>query len=330
MARRDLQPEAMRAAMRGILEGVWTPAQTAGFLIAAKVKGETPEELAAAAAAMRDMATAVQLPDDIKAVDTCGTGGDGAGLFNVSTAAAFVAAAAGAKVAKHGNRALSGATGSADVLAELGVPLDLPPEKIAAMIQQTGFGFMFAPAHHPAMRHAAAPRKELGVRTMFNLLGPMLNPAGARRQVVGVYSPDLLVPYAETLAAAGSLRAMVVHGGGLDEITIVGDTDIAEVNDGAVRRWTLSPADAGLEAAPAESLGALRAESAAESAKIIRDVLDGGKGPARDIVLLNAAAALMVSELADNIADGVAQAAAAVDKGRAVDKLREVLQAAKN
>ncbi|MBE8158272.1 MAG: anthranilate phosphoribosyltransferase, partial [Betaproteobacteria bacterium] len=210
LARRDLAAAQMAAAMRGILEGAWTPAQTAGFLVALKIKGETPAEIAAAAAVMREMAVPVPLDDD-SAVDTCGTGGDGAGLFNISTAAAFVAAGAGARVAKHGNRALSGVSGSADVLSELGVTLNLTPQKIAAMIRDTGIGFMFAPNHHPAVRHAAPVRKELGVRTVFNLLGPMCNPAGVRRQVVGVYDLALLAPYAETLGAAGALRALVVY-----------------------------------------------------------------------------------------------------------------------
>ncbi|MBE8158058.1 MAG: anthranilate phosphoribosyltransferase [Betaproteobacteria bacterium] len=317
LARRDLAAAQMAAAMRGILEGAWTPAQTAGFLVALKIKGETPAEIAAAAAVMRAMAVPVPLDDD-SAVDTCGTGGDGAGLFNISTAAAFVAAGAGARVAKHGNRALSGVSGSADVLSELGVTLNLTPQKIAAMIRDTGIGFMFAPNHHPAVRHAAPVRKELGVRTVFNLLGPMCNPAGVRRQVVGVYDLALLAPYAETLGAAGALRALVVYGGGLDEITIAGETDIAELKDGAVLRRTLSPEDAGLAAAPLDSL---RVSSAAESAALIRRVLAGETGAARDIVLLNAAAALIVAEIADDFADGVRRAAAAIDSGAAQKKL---------
>lgn len=324
LAQQDLPAAHMTAAMRGILEGVWTPAQTAGFLVALKSKGETPDELAAAAKTMRALATPVANDDDM-AVDTCGTGGDGASLFNVSTAAAFVAAAAGARVAKHGNRALSGTSGSADVLAELGMPLDLPPDKIADMIRHNGIGFMFAPNHHPAMRHAAPVRKELGVRTMFNLLGPLVNPAGVKRQVVGVFDAQLLVPYAETLAAVGVRHALVVHGGGLDEISVSGETDIAELKDGAVIRWTLSPQDAGLAESP---LASLRVSSAAESAMLINEVLAGKAGAARDIVLLNTAAALIVAGLADDFVGGVAQAAAAVDSGAARNKLREVIAAA--
>lgn len=317
LARKDLSNEQMGAAMRGILEGVWTAAQTAGFLIALKGKGETIGELAAAAGVMREMAVAVPLNDD-SAVDTCGTGGDGASLFNVSTAAAFVAAGAGVRIAKHGNRALSGTSGSTDVLTELGVPLDLSPTEIADMIRNIGVGFMFAPHHHPAMRHAAPVRKELGVRTMFNLLGPMTNPAGAKRQVTGVFSPELLTPYAEVLAALGAVRAMTVHGGGLDEISIAGETDIAELKDGAIVRQTISPEDVGLKRASVDSL---RVSSAAESADKIRKVLDGEPGPERDIVLLNAAAVLIVADLADDFADGVHKAATAVDSGAARQKL---------
>ena len=323
LARRDLAAAQTAAAVRGILEGAWTPAQTAGFLVALKIKGETPAEIAAAAKIMREMAVPVPLNDD-SAVDTCGTGGDGAGLFNISTAAAFVAAGAGARVAKHGNRALSGVSGSADVLSELGVPLDLPPQKTAELIRKNGVGFMFAPNHHPAMRHAAPVRKELGVRTLFNLLGPLSNPAGVRRQVVGVYDLSLLAPYAETLGAAGALRAMTVFGGGLDEITIAGETEIAEFRDGAVFRRAISPEDAGLSSAPLDSL---RVSSAAESAALIRKVLDGGLGAARDIVLLNAAAALIVAEIAKDFADGVRCAAAAVDSGAARQKLKEAAAA---
>lgn len=317
LARRELSPEEMTAAFNGILRGEWTPAQIAGFLIAMKVKGETPNELAAAAKTMRDMAQAVPLNDD-SAIDTCGTGGDGGGIFNVSTAAAIVAAAAGAKVAKHGNRAMSGASGSADVLAELGVPLDLSPAEIAERIQRDNFGFMFAPNHHPAVRFAVPVRKELGVRTMFNLLGPMASPAGVRRQVVGVFDSQLLVPYLETLAAAGALRAMTVHGGGLDEITIAGETDIAELKEGALTRRTITPEDAGLQFAELDSL---RVSSAAESAALIRRVLDGEKGAARDMTILNTAAALIVADIAEDFADGAAQAAKAIDSGAAKDKL---------
>ena len=326
LLREDLSAAQMDFAMRGILSGEWTPAQTAGFLVALKTKGETTDELAAAVQYMRKMAIAVPLQDD-SAVDTCGTGGDGAGLFNISTATAFVAAAAGARIAKHGNRALSGTSGSSDVLAELHIPPIKSPQQIAAMINDIGIGFMFAPNHHPAMRHAAPVRKELGIRTMFNLLGPMTNPAGVRRQVTGVFDVQLLTPYLETLAAAGAVRAMTVHGGGLDEISISGETDIAELKNGTILRRTISPTDVGLSIAAVDSL---RVSSVGESAAMIRQVLSGQKGAARDIVLLNAAAVLIVAELADDFADGVVRAAAAIDSGAAQNKLQQLVAAAAN
>lgn len=324
----ELSAAQMQSAMRGILEGVWDPARTAGFLIALKGKGETIGELTAAAQSMRAMATPVPLNDD-SAVDTCGTGGDGAGLFNVSTAAAFVAAGAGARIAKHGNRALSGVSGSADVLTALGVPLDLSPKEIAETIREVGIGFMFAPNHHPAVRYAAPVRKALGVRTIFNLLGPMTNPAGVRRQVVGVYDSALLATFAETLAAAGALRAMIVHGGGLDEISIAGETQIAELKDGAVFRRTIAPEDFGISSAPLDSL---RVSSVEESAALIRAVLDGEQGdvrPARDMTLLNAAAVLVVADIADDFADGITKAAESVDSGAARQKLHLLTKSAK-
>ena len=324
LLRQNLAAAQMDFAMHGILSGEWTPAQTAGFLVALKTKGETTDELAAAVQYMRKMAIAVPLKDD-SAVDTCGTGGDGAGLFNISTATAFVAAAAGARIAKHGNRALSGTSGSSDVLAELHIPPIKSPQQIAAMINDIGIGFMFAPNHHPAMRHAAPVRKELGIRTMFNLLGPMTNPAGVRRQVTGVFDVQLLTPYLETLAAAGAVRAMTVHGGGLDEISISGETDIAELKNGTILRRTISPTDVGLSIAAVDSL---RVSSVGESAAMIRQVLSGQKGAARDIVLLNAAAVLIVAELADDFADGVVRAAAAIDSGAAQNKLQQLVAAA--
>ena len=324
IGRQELSAEQIEFAFAGILKGIWTPAQTAAFLIAMKIKGETPLELAAAAAQMRSLAVPVKVDED-SIIDTCGTGGDGAGLFNISTAASFVAVGAGARVAKHGNRALSSASGSADVLVELGIPIDLPPDKIADMIMNNGFGFMFAPNHHPAMRHAAAVRKELGVRTMFNLLGPLANPARARRQVVGVFSPTLLLPYAETLAAAGATRAMTVHGDGLDEITIAAPSDIAEVNNGAVIRTTISPQDFGLSIA---SLDTLRVSSAVESAMLIRKIFAGENGPARDIVTLNAAAALVVADIADSFADGVLRAQQSLDSYAAQNALAAAIAAA--
>lgn len=314
-----------QAMMQGILSGDWTPAQTAGALVAMKIKGEQPQEIAAAATVMRQFATPVAV-SSAEVVDTCGTGGDGSGTFNISTTAAFVAAAAGATIAKHGNRAMSGASGSSDVLESLGMPLTLPPEQVARLIETVGIGFMFAPNHHAAMKHAVPVRRDLGVRTLFNLLGPLTNPAGARRQVIGVFSPDLLLPYTEALAQLGAAHAIVVHGNGLDEISISDSTDIAELKDGTIARTTLAPEDVGLQRAP---LAALQVGSVEESKQMLLSVLDGEAGAARDVVLLNAAAALQVADRAENFADGVQQAAQAIDDGRARKKLDSFIAAAK-
>ena len=320
---RDLPAAEMRDAMSSLLSGKWTDAQTAAFITAMKIKGETPAELAAAAATMRDYAVAVDAPPE--AIDMCGTGGDGAGIFNVSTTAVFVAAAAGAIVAKHGNRAVSGASGSYDLLVELGMPAaGLPQNKISETIKQTGIGFMFAPNHHPAMKYAAPARKALAVRTMFNLLGPMTNPAGVRRQVVGIFTPDLLAPYAETLATLGAKRAMVIHGNGLDEITINGESDYAEFVDGAVVRGTIAPEDAGLQR---RDLSPLRAANVADSKKITLEVLEGKKGAARDITILNAAAALIIADIAKDFPEGASKAAEAIDNGKAKNKLQTFISA---
>ena len=313
--------------MNAILGGEWTAAQSAAFLTAMKIKGETPKELAAAAGVMRNKVAAVSTPADKNAVDVCGTGGDGIGTFNISTAAAFVAAGAGVTVAKHGNRAVSSVSGSSDILLALGMPLDLSPTTVADSINTVGIGFMFAPNHHPAMKYVAGVRRELGIRTMFNLLGPLANPAGVKRQLVGVFSPQLLLPYAETLAALGGIRAMVVHGGGLDEITIAGDSEIAELKDGAVIRRTIRPEDAGLARA---DLNELLVSSAEESKTILLAVLAGKKGSTRDIVLLNAAAALIIADLAEDFPEAVAKAAEAIDKGAAEKKLNDFLRHAKD
>ena len=309
----DLSAEQITGMMRGILSGEWTPAQTAAALTALKIKGEKPTEIAAAAAVMRELATAVQVDDCDSLVDTCGTGGDGAHTFNISTTAAFVAAACGASVAKHGNRAVSGASGSFDVLDALGMPGDLSPAAIARLIHEVGIGFMFAPNHHAAIKHAMPVRRELGVRTLFNLLGPLTNPAGARRQVIGVFSRELLLPYAEALAELGALRALVVHGGGLDEIAIATETDIAELKDGAILRRTVAPEDAGLQRGKTADL---EASSVEESKAKLLSVLAGDLGAPRDVVLLNAAAALIVADKAEDFPDGVRLAGAAIDKRR--------------
>lgn len=325
---RDLTDAQTQAMMRGILSGDWTSAQIAGALIALKIKGETPDEIAAAAAVMRDMATPVELDaaTAAAAVDTCGTGGDGAGAFNISTTAAFVVAACGARVAKHGNRAMSGASGSADVLEALGMPMDMPPARIARLISTVGIGFMFAPNHHAAARHAAPARRELGIRTLFNLLGPLANPAGARRQVVGVFAAELLTPYAEVLGKLGATRAMVVHSNGLDEVSVCDETDIAEWRDGAVTRWVVAPDDVGLARAERE---ALQVGSVDESKARLLAVLAGEAGAGRDVVVMNAAAALMVADLADDFAAGVRRAQEAIDSGAAQRKLDDFIAAAR-
>ena len=326
-AGRDLAPDAVAAAMRGILNGEWSHAQTAGFLVALKIKGETPAEIAAAARAMREKSSPVQVRSAATAVDTAGTGGDGARAFNVSTAAAFIAAAAGARVAKHGNRAVSGVCGSSDILAALGLDLTLPPAAAASLLDEVGVCFLFAPAYHPAVRHAAPVRKELGVRTLFNLLGPLANPVGAKRQIAGVFSPDLVAPYAQTLSDLGAARAMTFHGDGMDEIALSAETDIAEVGtDGAVFRTTFAPEDAGIKRAPLEAIQVDDAESAKA---MFLSAVKGEAGAPRDIAVLNAAAALVVADIATDFADGVKRAGEAADSGAAKKKLDEFLQAAK-
>lgn len=326
-AGRALSGRAVAAALRGILDGAWTPAQTAGFLVALKIKGETPGEIAAAARVMREKCAAVPCQTAAEAVDTAGTGGDGARAFNVSTAAAFIAAAAGARVAKHGNRAVSGVSGSSDVLGALGLDLSLPPSAAGALLDEVGVCFLFAPVYHSAMKRAAPVRKELGVRTLFNLLGPLANPAGARRQLTGVFAPDLLVPYAQTLAELGTERALVAHGGGLDEISIAGETDLAEVNAaGMVTRWTVAPEDVGLQRAP---LSAIRAETPEAAKAMFLAAVGGEAGAPRDVAVLNAAGALLVAGVADDLGEGVRRAGEAVDSGAAGKKLREFLGAAK-
>jgi len=307
-----------RELMGSVMDGEETPAQIAGFLVALRTKGETADEIAGFAEAMREHVVAVT-PSRSPVVDIVGTGGDGSGTFNISTAAAIVAAAAGAAVAKHGNRAASSAAGSADVLEELGITLEQSPERIARSIDELGFGFMFARAHHPAMRHVAAVRQELGIRTVFNVLGPLANPAGARDGVFGVYSAELAPTYAEALAELGSRHAFVVHGaGGLDELSPYGTSRIVEVVDGDVHEWELDPRDLGIEPPnPAE----LRGGSVAENAATIRSVLAGERGGRRDTVLLNAAAALVAAGLADDLGEGLVLGGEAIDSGSAASRL---------
>jgi anthranilate phosphoribosyltransferase len=312
-----------RAVMDEIMRGEATPAQIGGFLIALRAKGETPDEITGCAEAMRDHVLAVRpRRDDL--VDTAGTGGDGAHTINISTAAALVAAAGGAAVAKHGNRAVSSACGSADVLEALGFTLELEPHRIEKSIDELGFGFLFAPLHHPAMRHAAVVRKELATRTVFNLLGPLTNPAGARAQVVGVYSPELVRTIAEVLVRLGARRAYVVHGGGgIDELSPVGPNLVGEVVDGQVRESELDPeAELGIARC---SIDELRGGSPAENAEAIREVFDGKNGGSRDAILLNAAGAIAASGHAADLREGLEVARLAIDSGAAGERLEMLI-----
>lgn len=301
------------------LRGEPTPAQVASAVTALRIRGETVEEIAAFAQAMREAAVTLDHPYDV--IDTCGTGGDGAHTFNISTASALVLAGAGVKVAKHGNRAMSSKSGSSDVLAALGVDLSAGLPKQRAALDDAGIAFLFAPAYHGAMRHVGPVRAELGFRTVFNLLGPLSNPAGARRQLMGVYDPRLLVPLAEVLGRLGAVRAWTVHGQGLDELTTTGPSEVAEWRNGQVRRFTITPEDAGLKAAAIEDL---RGGDAEENAAALTALLEGATGPYRDVVLLNAAAALVVADRADDLKSGVALAETVIDEGRAKSALERL------
>jgi anthranilate phosphoribosyltransferase len=316
--RRDLSAAEMIEVMRAVMTGHATPAQIGGFLVGLRMKGETVEEIAAAAQVMRELVSRVEVSGP-HLVDTCGTGGDARGTFNVSTCSAFVAAAAGAQVAKHGNRSVSSRCGSADVLEAAGVNLNLTPAQVALCVQRIGVGFMFAPLHHGAMKHAIGPRREMGVRTIFNLLGPLTNPAGALNQLIGVFSAHWLEPLAQVLARLGSRHVLVVHGeDGLDEISIGAPTQVAELKDGAVRRQTFTPERFGLRRADIASLVVKDAE---ESLRMLRSVLADTPGPARDIVLFNAGAAIYAAGLADSVELGVDKARAAIAGGAAQRKL---------
>ncbi|MAQ17402.1 MAG: anthranilate phosphoribosyltransferase [Sandaracinus sp.] len=310
---------AMEAAMGAILAGEATPAQVAGFAVALRLRGETTEQITAAARTLRARAERVELGAGGPLLDTCGTGGDGAGTFNVSTVSAVVAAACGVPVAKHGNRSVSSRSGSADVLEALGVRIDAPKDAVRRCLDEAGITFLFAPAHHQALRHAAVPRRELGVRTVFNLLGPLVNPAGATHQLVGVYDGRRIQALAEVLGELGAESAWVVHGaGGLDEIAPHGPTEVAMWRDGAVTTATLTPADFGVEPAPLESLAGGDAE---ENAAIARRVLGGAPGGPRTAVVLNAGAALCVAGVAATPREGAARAAGALDDGSAAATL---------
>jgi anthranilate phosphoribosyltransferase len=320
--RRNLSGDEMRAVMRRIMTGQATPAQIGGFLVGLRVKGETVEEITAAAGVMRELATPVNVSGP-HVVDTCGTGGDGAGTFNISTAAAFVVAAAGGKVAKHGNRSVSSKSGSADVLETAGVNLDLTPEQVARCIDEVGVGFLFAPKHHGAMKHAIGPRREMGVRTIFNLLGPLTNPANAPNQVLGVFSDQWVEPLAEVLQRLGSRHVLVVHAeDGMDEISIGADTRVGELKDGRVRVFTIQPEQFGLKRS---DISKLAVSSPAESLAMVEKVLKNEPGPARDIVALNAGAAIYVSGLAPDIGAGIKTALAVLASGAAGKKLLDLV-----
>jgi len=331
-AGKDLSRDEMADVMRQLMSGECTDAQIGGLLVALRVKGESIDEIAGAAQVMRELAAPVQVSAEVSEhlVDIVGTGGDGASLFNVSTAATFVVAAAGAHVAKHGNRSVSSTSGSSDVLEELGVPLDLSPDQVARAVEEVGMGFMFAPSHHSAMRYAVGPRRELGMRTLFNILGPLTNPAGVDRQLIGVYSPDLCLPVAKVLKMLGSKHVMVVHSDdGLDEISIAADTQVAELLDGSVTQYRISPSDF---AFPAETLEGLSVKSASESAALIRAALSGKNTDddrvrkAAAIIALNAGACIYVSGIVATQADGVALAEDLLSTGQALEKLNRFVE----
>lgn len=321
LAGQHLSPAATRQAFEQLLSGGLTPAQIAGLLVALRIKGESADEVAAAAQVMRDLVTPVVLPGGLDVVDLCGTGGDGALTFNISTTCMFVLAAAGAKVAKHGGRSVSSSSGSADVLEHMGVNINLKPAQVAKSIEQTGIGFMFAPNHHSAMRFAGPVRKELGVRTIFNVLGPLTNPAHAKRQVMGVYAPGLLRLQADVLAKLGSVKALIVHGeNGMDELCIECPSRIAELHQGEIREYTVTPEDFGLQRA---SHSVMKVASVSESREKILHALGDQGGPIQDIVVLNSAAGLYTAGVAASLGEGVVLASEMIRSGAAMRKLKE-------
>ncbi len=318
---REIFRDEMLALMRQIMSGNVSPTLIAAILIGLRVKKETIGEIAAAAEVMREFATRVPVPDAPNVIDTCGTGGDAAHTFNVSTAAMFVAAAAGARIAKHGGRSVSSKSGSADLLEALGANINLTPEQVAQTIARSGVGFMFAPNHHSAMKYAAPVRRELGVKTLFNILGPLTNPAGARQQVMGVFHPDLVGIQARVLRELGSRRVMIVHGlEGLDEISLAGPTMVAELKDSRIEEYTIEPKDFGLRPADA---AAIRVASVEESKAMVLAALENRDGAARDIVALNAGATIYIAGLADTLANGVKQALETLKSGAARSKVDE-------
>jgi anthranilate phosphoribosyltransferase len=304
-----------------LMAGEATPAQVAGLLMAMRVRGETVAEITGAVRAMRARMLAVEAPPG--AIDVVGTGGDAAGTLNISTASAIVVAGAGVPVAKHGNRALSSKSGAADALSALGVNIDVPAERLEAVLREAGMVFLMAPRHHAAMRHVAGPRVELGTRTIFNILGPLANPARVKRQLTGAFAPQWLRPMAETLGRLGTERAWVMHGQGLDELTLAGESQVVELAHGTIREFTVAPEDAGLRRAPAE---ALKGGEPAENAAALQALLEGAPGPYRDVVLLNAGAALVIAGKADGLRDGAMLAARAIDGGASLAVLERLRQ----
>ncbi len=324
IAKQDLTEGEMHAVMSDIMTGRTTDAQIGGFLVGLSMKGETVAEITAAAKVMRSLATGVQIHHPRYLVDTCGTGGDGLGLFNISTACAFVVAAAGGQVAKHGNRSISSKSGSADVLEAAGVNLDMSPEKISKCVEKIGVGFMFAPAHHSAMKHAIGARKDLAVRTIFNVLGPLTNPAKAPHQVMGVYDKALVEPIANVLKSLGSKHVMVVHSkDGLDEISIADDTYVAELKDGSVTTYTVNPTEFGL---PLGDLNDIKADDADDSLKLIQQALDGVDGTAKNIIAMNSGAAIYVSGMAKSLQAGISKALGILNGGAAHQKLDDFVR----
>lgn len=322
LRREDLSADQMTAVMRQIMTGEASPAQIGGFLVALRMKGETVDEVSAAAGVMRSLSDSVSLGGRT-AIDIVGTGGDSTGTFNISTCSAFVASAAGAIVAKHGNRSVSSKSGAADLLEAAGVNINLSPDQVAICISQLDLGFMFAQRHHGAMKHAIGPRREMGVRTVFNLLGPLTNPASAPSQVMGVYDAQWVKPMAEVLKKLGSDQVIVVHGhDGMDEISVSGPTKVAQLKDGQISEYDIEPAQFGIDVSTVDSV---RVDSATQSLEMVNSVLDDQPGAARDIVLLNAGAAICVAGLADSIEQGVQLARAAVSSGKAKEKLQALV-----
>ncbi|TSA42965.1 MAG: anthranilate phosphoribosyltransferase [Methylotenera sp.] len=321
----DLSHESMLAVMHQVMAGELTPAQISGLLVALRIKGETVDEISAAATVMRELSAKVEIADRRHLIDTCGTGGDGIQTFNVSTACAFVAAAAGAKVAKHGGRSVSSTCGSADVLEALGVNVQQTATQVAHCVDSIGLGFMFAPNHHSAMKHSAPVRRELGVRTLFNLLGPLTNPANAKRQLLGVFSAALTAKLARVLQQLGSEHVMVVCGAdGMDELSFSGDSYVAELKNGEVKEYVINPQQFGLEL---HALSTIQGRDVEGSKTMLLEVLAGKLGPARDIVLLNAGAAIYVADLVPNLAEGIVTAASMLDSGKALQKLQQLIVA---